>query len=116
MLASGSWDRTVRVWNPRRGTLIFLLEGHTGWVKSLSFSRDGILLASAGENDMVRVWDMTKGTCLKSLQVFSIILQGLFHVVFSADTICAVMKWYFCKGKCAEYKNVCTKLKTQCES
>lgn len=51
--ASGSWDKTVRVWNPCSGVLVFLLEGHSSWVKSVSFSRDGLLLATAGYSEMV---------------------------------------------------------------
>ncbi|XP_064420195.1 WD repeat-containing protein 38 [Latimeria chalumnae] len=68
MLATGSWDRTVRVWNPKKGVLIFLLEGHSGWVKSVAFSKDGILLATAADDDMVHVWDCGNGKCIKILE------------------------------------------------
>ncbi|KAJ8384882.1 hypothetical protein AAFF_G00196900 [Aldrovandia affinis] len=68
MLASGSWDGTVRVWLPTVGSAIFVLEGHRAWVRTLAFSRDGLVLASAAENDMVRIWDMSTGKCIKRLQ------------------------------------------------
>eukprot|EP00058_Branchiostoma_floridae_P006358 XP_002591846.1 hypothetical protein BRAFLDRAFT_88790 [Branchiostoma floridae] len=50
-LASGSWDKTVRLWNPDTSTLLFVLSGHTGWVKALAFSMDSLYLASAAEDE-----------------------------------------------------------------
>ncbi|XP_050949406.1 WD repeat-containing protein 38 isoform X2 [Labeo rohita] len=69
MLASGSWDGTVRVWLPTRHACLFVLGGcERVWVRSLAFSKDGLVLASTAEGDMVRIWDVTTGVCLKRLQ------------------------------------------------
>ncbi|XP_019366442.1 PREDICTED: WD repeat-containing protein 38 isoform X2 [Gavialis gangeticus] len=81
-LASGSWDKTVRVWNPCSGVLIFLLEGHSSWVKSVSFSRDGLLLATAGYSEMVKVWDCRTGKCIETLEVM---LDQASSCIFSPD-------------------------------
>ena len=44
------------------------LEGHTGWVRSASFGRDGNTLVSCGDgSDGVRVWDVAAGECLQTL-------------------------------------------------
>uniref|UniRef100_A0A671PF18 WD repeat-containing protein 38-like n=1 Tax=Sinocyclocheilus anshuiensis TaxID=1608454 RepID=A0A671PF18_9TELE len=73
MLASGSWDGTVRVWLPMRHTCLFVLGGcERVWVRSLAFSRDGLVLASTAEGDMVRIWDVTTGVCLKRLQLHGV--------------------------------------------
>ncbi|XP_078407390.1 uncharacterized protein LOC144686121 [Cetorhinus maximus] len=53
--ASGSWDKTVRVWDSRNGRLIFLLTEHTGRVLALSFSLDAILLMTAAGDETVNV-------------------------------------------------------------
>uniref|UniRef100_A0A8C2JWU3 WD repeat domain 38 n=1 Tax=Cyprinus carpio TaxID=7962 RepID=A0A8C2JWU3_CYPCA len=67
--ASGSWDGTVRVWLPLSHACLFVLGGcERVWVRSLAFSRDGLVLASTAEGDMVRIWDVTTGVCLKRLQ------------------------------------------------
>ncbi|XP_019625026.1 PREDICTED: lissencephaly-1 homolog [Branchiostoma belcheri] len=50
-LASSSWDKTVRLWNPDTSTLLFVLGGHTGWVKALAFSMDSLYLASAADDE-----------------------------------------------------------------
>ena len=59
----------MRLWNPRNGKLIQKLEGHEGWVQAVTFSPDGLYVASACDDDSVRVWDIVTGTCIKELEV-----------------------------------------------
>ena len=64
-LASGSYDRTVRLWDVNTGTQLKIITGHTGYVSSVAFSSDGQTLASGSYDRTVRLWDVNTGTQLK---------------------------------------------------
>ncbi|MFF6913431.1 hypothetical protein [Streptomyces sp. NPDC012466] len=71
VLATASYDRTVRLWNvadPKRPKPLGKpLTGHTSWVSSAVFSPDGRTLASASDDGTVRLWDVTDPEHPKSL-------------------------------------------------
>src|SRR5271154_4444846 len=60
-LASGSNDRTVRVWNTATGQVKQTLKGHSNSVRSVAFSPDGSRLASGSDDRTVRVWNIVTG-------------------------------------------------------
>ena len=62
ILASGSQDNTVRLWDATTGRGVRLLEGHTQTVTSVVFSPDGKVLASGSRDNTIRLWDAVKGS------------------------------------------------------
>ncbi|WP_322752906.1 WD40 repeat domain-containing protein, partial [Frankia sp. Cas3] len=70
LLASGSADATVRIWNPTTGHTLRTLTGHTGPVLSVGWATgpDGRLLLASGSADAtVRIWNPTTGHTLHTL-------------------------------------------------
>lgn len=55
--ASGSDDRTVKLWELSRENPMWTSPIHGGWVGSVALSSDGMWIASGSEDRLIRVWD-----------------------------------------------------------
>src|SRR5262249_59822644 len=58
LLATGSTDKVVRLWEVATGTERHRFVGHDSEVDEVAFSPDGKLLAAAGTRDPAFVWDV----------------------------------------------------------
>ncbi|MBD2731696.1 pentapeptide repeat-containing protein [Nostoc sp. FACHB-892] len=105
LLASGSDDQTIRLWNAHDGTCLTVLQGHTGGVTSVSFSPNGQMLASASEDASIRLWSVDHGTILKTLSGHT---RWVWAVAFSPDgqslasgsEDCTIRLWEVKTGTC----------------
>ncbi|KAK1926929.1 putative general transcriptional repressor [Papiliotrema laurentii] len=59
LVAAGSLDTMVRVWNVQTGQQVERLKGHKDSVYSVAFSPDGKCLVSGSLDRTLRVWDLT---------------------------------------------------------
>ncbi|KZT03401.1 WD40 repeat-like protein [Laetiporus sulphureus 93-53] len=66
VLITGSYDRTVRVWNLETGTEVHCLTGHTSAVRALQF--DEFKLITGSLDHTMRVWNWRTGQCLRILE------------------------------------------------
>ncbi|KAN0087272.1 WD40-repeat-containing domain protein [Elaphomyces granulatus] len=82
LLASGSRDNTIRLWDTVIGTERRTLEGHSSWVQAVAFSPDGRLLASGSRDTTIRLWDAVIGTERRTLEGH---LSKVDAVAFSPD-------------------------------
>jgi WD40 repeat protein len=82
-VASGSDDKTIRIWDAKTGECERVLEGHSDWVRSVVFSHDSKKVASGSNDETIRIWDAEIGECERVLEGHSHYVNS---VVFSYDS------------------------------
>ena len=82
-LASGSTDKTVRLWDINNPDKWITLQKHTNWINVLAFSPDGKMLASGSVDKTVQLWDTNTGELLAT---FTGHINGITALAFSPDS------------------------------
>ena len=82
LVASGSVDASVRLWDVAGGPEPALLRGHQKRSIDVAFHPDGSLLATSGEDGTVRLWDVAKRSPLAVMRGHT---GDVCRVAFSAD-------------------------------
>lgn len=64
LLMSGSYDKTIKIWNTDTGELLRTLVGHTMGVKALAFDEQKLI--TGGLDKVLKVWNWRTGECISS--------------------------------------------------
>eukprot|EP00667_Euglena_gracilis_P002858 EG_transcript_2868 len=104
LLATGSQDCTVKVWDWQKQRAVLTIKAHRGFVFGCAFSPTGALLASCSDDETVRLWDPTTGAKLHTLRkhrgaVHSVQWARKEAVLASASADGTVRVWAAEKGK-----------------
>jgi WD40 repeat protein/serine/threonine protein kinase len=82
LLAIGSEDASVTLWDATTGEFILKMDGHDAAVLAVAFSPDGNYVATAGIDSAVKVWDVAYRNAVMRLEGH----QGIIYdVAFSPD-------------------------------
>lgn len=105
LLASGSNDRSVRVWRIDTGECLQILRGHDRRVSDVDFSPDGTLIVSASEDGTVRIWRISTGVCERFIETHEVIYSVAFskngrQIVTCDKNNTSVQVWNSDTGNC----------------
>ena len=85
ILASSSWDETVKIWDITSGSCLSTLRGHSDRVTSVAFNKEGTLLASSSYDKTVKIWDPVSGeekcTLMGDLPIWSVAFSAGGHCI-----------------------------------
>ena len=84
ILASGSYDGTIKLWDMATQQNIGTFEGHTDAVSSVTFSADGTILASGSCDGTTKLWDVAAQQNIDILEEDGL-APCIYSVAFSPD-------------------------------
>jgi len=103
-LASGSKDRTIKLWSLPAGKLLHTLSGHGSDVLSVAISLDGKTLASGSWDKTIKLWSLPAGKLLHTLsghgnEVWSVALSPDGRTLASGSNDRTIKLWSLPAGK-----------------
>lgn len=101
VLMTGSWDRTIRIWNVETGACVSVLRGHERGVRCIQF--DSAKLITGGMDCTLRIWSWRTGQCIRVLEghrdsVISLAFDK--HILASGSADSTIKIWDFNTAEC----------------
>jgi len=66
-VATGSRDKSIRLWDAQTGQCLRTFIGHDNWIRALVFHPTGKYLLSASDDKTIKIWDLATGRCTKTV-------------------------------------------------
>ena len=104
-IVSGSWDKTIKIWDMQSGEYLHTLEGHMDSVYSIAISPDGNRMVSGSSDETIKIWDMQSGEYLNTLEghssyVESVVISPDGKTIVSGDHNGTIKIWDMKNTKC----------------
>ena len=95
LLASGSPENCVRLWDPRTCSKTMKLKGHTHNIRAILLNKDGTQCLSASSDHTIRLWSLSQQRCISTVEVHSdgvwaLLANESFSKVYSGGKDCRV--------------------------
>jgi WD40 repeat protein len=85
LLASASYDMTVRLWDVETGECRYILIGHSPYVMVVVYSPQGDQVASGDEGGSVRIWNTRTGECCHTFTGHTETMTGIVYSKWRTD-------------------------------
>lgn len=82
IVASGSLEDQIKIWNIQTGELLQTLAGHAKGVNGLAITPDSNFLVSCGDDDKIKIWNLASGNAIYTISEHS---RDVNSVAISAD-------------------------------
>lgn len=102
-MASGSCDKTLKIWDVETGACLWTLEGHTRIVDCIAMLPNDRLVSGSSDKT-IKVWNIETGQCLKTLEghtAYVLAIKQLFDGrLISCSLDCTIKIWNIDSGSC----------------
>lgn len=104
ILASGSVDETIKLWNMADGKEIRTLSGQESATYCLAFANNGNFLASGQSDGTIKLWDLRSGKILFDLKghaeaIIALVISSDNKFLISGSSDCTIKLWNVSDGK-----------------
>jgi len=102
---SGSWGKSLKLWDVETVECLRTFEGHWGYVSSVCFSPDGRYALSGSRDETIKLWDVKTGECLRTFEghkdwVHSVCFSPDGRYALSGSDDKTLKLWDVTTGKC----------------
>ncbi|KAF9469790.1 U3 small nucleolar RNA-associated protein [Collybia nuda] len=111
VLASGSGDKTVKLWSLDDYTCLKTFEGHTNSVLRVDFVNAGMQLVSSGSDGLVKLWNIREEECVATMdnhedKVWALAVSADEKTIVSGAADSVVTFWEDCTEEQEEEKEL----------